>query len=93
MEMQIERLDHLGIVAGVIKEVRLIELINEQLGVDVREEISPGEAVAGMMLNGLGFSNKPLSLTPRFFEHKPLRLLFGRELSASSFNRSKLGRT
>jgi len=92
MEMQIERLDHLGVVAGVIKEVGMIELINEQLGVDAREEISPGEAVAGMILNGLGFSNKPLSLTPRFFEHKPLALLFGREISAASFNRSKLGR-
>jgi hypothetical protein len=32
-----------------------------------QEEISAGEAVAGMILNGLGFANRPLSLTPQFF--------------------------
>jgi len=91
MQMRIERLDHLGIIAGVMSDLGLIELINESLGTDVREEISTGEAIAAMILNGLGFSSKPLSLTPHFFENKPLDLLFGRTINASSFNRSKLG--
>jgi len=60
---------------------------------DEQEEIPPGEAVAGMILNGLGFANRPLSLTPQFFANKPLDLLFRDGVQAEMFNRFKLGRT
>ena len=76
----IERLDHLGIVAGVIKDLKIIELINDKLGTYEGELLSAGETVAGMIINGLGFSNKPMSLTPLFFEHIPLLLLFRESL-------------
>lgn len=56
MEVNTQRVDHLGIVAGMIKDLGLIELINQRIPTDNREEISTGEAVAGMILNGLGFS-------------------------------------
>jgi hypothetical protein len=46
-----------------------------------------------MMLNGLGFANRPLSLTPQFFANTPLDLLFREGLEAEHFNRFKLGRT
>jgi transposase len=46
-----------------------------------------------MILNGLGFSNRPLSLTPQFFANKPLDLLFREGVRAEMFNRFKLGRT
>jgi hypothetical protein len=74
--MSVERLDHLGVVASVIKDVGIIEMIDARLGLHAQEEIPAGEAVAGMILNGLGFSNRPLSLTPQFFANKPLDLLF-----------------
>jgi len=45
----------------------LISLIDARLVPDEQEEITPGEAVAGMILNGLGFANRPLSLPPQFF--------------------------
>ena len=51
-------------------------MIDARLVPDEQEEITPGEAVAGMILNGLGFANRPLSLTPQFFANKPLDLLF-----------------
>jgi transposase len=60
---------------------------------DSQEAITPGEAVAGMILNGLGFANRPLSLTPQFFTNKPLDLLFREGVCAEMFNRFKLGRT
>lgn len=88
----IERLDHLGIVSGVIKDLKIIELIDEKLGIHKDESISAGETVAGMIINGLGFSNKPMSLTPLFFEHIPLELLFREGVKADDFNRFKLGR-
>ena len=64
----VERIDHLGIVAGTIKDLGLVELIDSQLGHYEGETLSAGETVAGMILNGLGFSNKPLSLTPLLFQ-------------------------
>lgn len=73
---EVERLDHLGIIAGVIKDLKLVEFIDEKISKDKREEVSCGEAIAGMILNGLGFSDRPLTLTPQFFENKALSYLF-----------------
>ncbi len=92
---RVERLDHLGIVVGVIHDSGIIEMIDSRIEPDEREEISTGEAeaIAGMILNSLGFSNRPISLTPQFFENKPMALLFRDGVSADSFNRFKLGRS
>jgi transposase len=91
--VQVERLDHLGLIASTIKDVGLIDMIDARLMPHDQEAITAGEAVAGMILNGLGFANKPLSLTPRFFANKPLDLLFREGVQAEMFNRFKLGRT
>jgi transposase len=80
-------------MAEVIKELGLIDMIDARLVPDRQEEITPGEAVAGMILNGLGFANRPLSLAPQFFANKPLDLLFRKGVGAEMFNRFKLGRT
>ncbi|HSF32122.1 MAG TPA: IS1634 family transposase, partial [Candidatus Tectomicrobia bacterium] len=91
--VSVERLDHLGVIATVIKDLRLIDMIDARLVPDAQEDITPGEAVAGMILNGLGFANRPLSLTPQFFTNKPLDLLFRAAIRPEMFNRFKLGRT
>jgi transposase len=94
MEMvRVERLDHLGLIASVINDLGLVRMIDARLTPDDQEAITPGEAIKGMILNGLGFANRPLSLTPQFFANKPLDLLFRPGLDASMFNRFKLGRT
>tara|TARA_B100000749_G_scaffold275934_1_gene262362 strand:+ start:136 stop:1791 length:1656 start_codon:yes stop_codon:yes gene_type:complete len=93
--MDIKRLDHLGIIAGVIKDLGLIEALDNRLKKDTynQEHISPGEAIAGMIINGLGFSDRPLSLTPQFFESKAVEILFRPGVLASDFNRHKLGKS
>ena len=50
--VSVERLDHLGVVASVSKDLGIIEMIDARLGRHEQEEITAGEAVAGMMLNG-----------------------------------------
>ena len=90
--LDIKRLDHFGVVSGVIKDLGLIELIDSHFEERDKQNISTGEAVAGMIINGLGFTQKPLSLTPMFFENKPLDALFREGISPSHFNRFKLGR-
>jgi transposase len=91
--VHVERLDHLGLIACMIKDLGLISMIDARLVPDEQETITPGEAVAGMILNGLGFANRPLSLTPQFFTNQPLELLFRPGVRAEMFNRFKLGRT
>ena len=92
MQAKTKRIDHLGILAGVIKDLKIIELINKRLSQDPREEISIGEAIAGMIINGLGFSDRPMSLTPQFFRNKAMDRLFRKEVTGDHFNRHKLGR-
>ena len=77
----------------MIKDLGLIEMIDARLLVHDQEEITAGEAVAGMILNGLGFSDRPLTLPPQFFAHKPLDLLLHDGVRSEMFNRFKLGRT
>src|ERR671926_47853 len=91
--VRVELLDHLGLIAHMIKDLGLISMIDARIVPDEQEEITPGEAMAGMILNGLGFANRPLSLTPQFFANKPLDLLFREGVRAEMFNRFKLGRT
>jgi transposase len=91
--VRVERLDHLGVIASVINDFGLIDMINARLVPDAQEVLTPGEAVAGMLRKGLGFAHRPLSLTPPFFANKPLDLLFREGLEAGLFNRFTLGRT
>src|SRR5262245_63156514 len=91
--VRVERLDHLGLIAAVINDLGLVSSIDARLTPDDQEAITPGEAVKGMILNGLGFANRPLSLSPQFFANKPLDLLFRPDVKAEMLNRFKLDRT
>ena len=68
--IRVENLDHLGIVAGLIDEIGLVELLNQRLGIDPREKVSTGVIVKAMLLNGLGFVSAPLYLFEQFFKGK-----------------------
>ena len=93
MNLTIKRLDHHGIVAGVIEDLKIVSLVDQYLPQEDKQEISPGEAIKGMIMNGLGFANRPLSLSPQFFTNLPVEHLFRKGVKASHFNRHKLGRT
>ena len=67
-------------------------MIDARLGLHDQEEITAGEAVAGMILNGLGCSDRPLTFPPQFFANTPLDLLFHEGVRAEMCNRCKLGR-
>ena len=58
-EIEIKNIDHLGIVAGIIDTIGLVEIINELIGQQPGEKISPGYVVKAMILNGLGFVSSP----------------------------------
>ncbi|MCL1125332.1 DUF4277 domain-containing protein [Shewanella surugensis] len=63
-------LDHHCIVADVIDDLKLVSLLDQHLPQDDKQEIRLGEAVKDMIMNGLGFSNRPLSLSPQFVTNR-----------------------
>ncbi len=60
-QVRVERLDHLGVIVAVIKDVGLMDSIDTRLVPETPDRITPGEAVAGMILKGLGLAHRPLS--------------------------------
>lgn len=86
-----ERLDHLGIVAGVCREIGLASWLDRQ-DPHSHERVSVGTATVAMILNGLGFSNRRRYLTPQFFANKPVEHLLGPGITAEDLNDDCLGR-
>ena len=89
---QTERLDHLGIVAEVCREMGLAEWLDARAP-ESSQQVSVGTATVAMVLNGLGFSNRQLYLVPQFFATKPVALLLGAGITADKLNDDCLGRT
>src|SRR5437899_1047496 len=87
-----ERLDPLGIVAGVCQEIGLADWLDAQES-GSRQQVSVGTATVAMILNGLGFSNRQLYLVSQFFANKPVEHLLGPGITAEMLNDDCLGRT
>lgn len=87
-----ERLDHLGLVAGVCQEIGLAAYL-DQLADETKRKVSVGTATVAMILNGLGFSNRRLYLVPQFFANKPIEHLLSAGIQADDLNDDCLGRT
>lgn len=91
--LKTEVLDHHGLVAGTCRDIGLIDEINKRIGSsDPRRIVQPGIAVIAMIINGLGFTNRRLYLTPQFFKSKPVQLLLGESIEASDLNDHALGK-
>lgn len=86
-----ESIGHLGLVAATIQDMGIMDKIDEQLGT-VETGLRYGYRVGAMILNGLGFINTALYMTPRFFHDKPLSLLLGEGVTAKQLNDDSLGR-
>jgi transposase len=55
-------------------------------------DLTVGEAVKAMVLNGLGFINQALYLVPRFFQNKPTSRLIAPRVAPEQLNDDALGR-
>ena len=89
--MKVSNLDHLGIVAGMIDEMGIVEEINMRIGRSSREKVSAGVIVKAMLLNGLGFVSDPLYMFGKFFEGKPTKHLLGEGITAEQINDDRIG--
>ena len=86
-------LDHLGLVAGMFDELGIGDVIDQAThqNPDLRD-LTIGEAVKAMVLNGLGFINHALYLVPRFFDTKPISRLISPRVTPEQLNDDALGR-
>lgn len=90
--LSVENLDHLGIVAGLVDALGIVEEVNQHVSEDPRERVSPGVVVKAMILNSLGFVSAPLYLFQDFFVGKATEHLFGPGIMAEHLNDDRLGR-
>ena len=63
-------LDHHGLIVATCEDLRLAERIDRRLAGCGERIVSFGKACVAMVLNGLGFTNRPLYLTPRIFRRQ-----------------------
>jgi len=90
--IEVQTINHLGIIAGIIDEIGIVEIINEQLGIKPQEKLNSGIIVKSIILNAMGFVSRPLYLFPQFFNDKATEHLFGSGIVPEYFNDDKIGR-
>ena len=95
MEIKVRELDHLGILAGIVGEIGLVEEIDHQIPRRPQQIVSSGQAVKAIVLNGLGVITSPSVNTPlkkpteRLTEIEvtdPMHALFGRSFALHSIS-------
>jgi transposase len=88
-----QTLAHLGLVAGMYDELEMGTRIDQVIPQDPdKRQVSLGQAVKAMVLNGLGFVNQRLYLVPQFFADKPTQRLLGPGICPEHLNDDVLGR-
>jgi transposase len=81
------------------EQIGMVDAIDALAGCDSRATLSLGQTVLAMCLNALGFTSKPLYMSPEFFKRRDLKFLLGKSrtkpeltLTPEHLNEHKLGR-
>ena len=91
-QIDVQDIDHLGIIAGIVDELAIVEIIDDLLGTHEQEQVSAGQVVKGLILNCMGFLSAPLYLFSQFFEGKATEHLIGPGVSPEHLNDTRIGR-
>jgi len=88
-----KKLEHLGLIAALVDELGIVDLVNERLPKLRHHTLTHGDVVLALILNGLGFTQRRLYLFPTYFENKAVQRLFRKDVTADDFNDDVIGRT
>lgn len=69
-QIDVQDLDHLGIIAGIVDDIGIVEIIDRELGKHPQEKVSAGQAVKAMILNCMGFLTSPYICSVNFLQEK-----------------------
>jgi transposase len=93
VEYKSYNMNHLGLVAGMYDELGIGTLLDKIIIQDIgQRNVSVGQIVKAMIINGLGFANRSLYLVSHFFQDKPIECLIGKGVLAEHLNDDVLGR-
>lgn len=92
IEIDVQDVNHLGIIAGIVDEIGIVEIIDRLLGTHPLEEVGAGHVVKALILNCLGFLTAPLYLFSQFFVGKATEHLIGPGVKPEHLNDSRIGR-
>jgi transposase len=90
--IRVEGVDHVGVIAAVIHDCGLMPMSNARLVPEAQDAITPGDAIAAMMLTGLGVAHRPLSWPPQVVASQPREWWLRAGMRAALVNRGTLGR-
>ncbi|KKG51870.1 IS1634 family transposase [Methanosarcina mazei] len=86
-------LGHLGLMAGVFRELEVDKLIDEKLPKERNHNVPHSVCILAMVLNGLGFVGQRLYLFPDFFKNISTERLFGDGITKEDLNQYAIGET
>ena len=87
-----KNLDHLGIVSQICDEIGIVEAIDKLIPPDPQMKLSHGECIKLMIINGLGFTSRPLYLEAQFFSSRAVHRFLGKDCE-DAINDDRLRRT
>ena len=70
-KLNIKRLDQHAIVVAVIDDLTIAQSVDGLVNPDFQEKVSMEIVRKAVILNGLSFSNRPLTRPAQFFENIP----------------------
>lgn len=91
-EIVSKNIDHLGIISGICDKIQLVETIDAIIPKSPNMQLSVGQRIKAMIINGLGFTGRPLYITGEFFSTKPIDILLGENATTGNLNDDSLGR-
>ncbi len=80
----------MGIVAGICREIGLIEQVENRVKVSQRK-VSCGQPVQAMVVNTLGFTSRAMYLVPDYMKNRPVEMLIGDGITAADLNDDRWG--
>ena len=94
-QLKPDALGHLGLAGAFIRECGLIEKIDSIIPKESNNagHFTHGQVVALMILNGLGYTTRPLYMRNTFFDAKDVEAMLEFEYHSSWFNDDVIGRT
>lgn len=88
----INNLDHLGLVAGMCRELRIADMVDAVIPKHAEHSVTHGQTLVAMLINGLGFHSGTLHMFSKFFANKPTERLIGPGVEAKHLTDDVLGR-
>jgi len=82
---------HMGIVAGIIDTLGIVEFIDKEIPKKRHHAVTHGEATKALLLNGLGYVERRLFLMPEYFEDIATDLLIKEGIKPHQLNQYIFG--